>query len=60
MGDKLKACPFCGGEAKYVENYTVPSYVRCDLLRGCGVKVYARGIGEETMTAIQAWNRRAK
>ena len=56
MSEKLKACPFCGGEAfvhilgnEIAKGY----YIACD---ECGVKTIV--FGYETK-AIEAWNRRA-
>lgn len=53
MTEKLKPCPFCGGEAfNRVRPSSIHIQVHCD---GCG----ARGPGEHTeVSAITAWNTR--
>lgn len=54
MSDKLKPCPFCGGEAVFVK------------IVGLGVKVVCKNCWNESkfyydaIDAIDAWNRRAK
>lgn len=57
MSEKLKLCPFCGGEAfvhmlgnEIAKGY----YIACD---ECGAKTIVFGYETE---AIEAWNRRAK
>ena len=52
--EKLKPCPFCGGEACILEicGYDMPFEVFC----GCGGRVAYYETKEE---AIDAWNRRA-
>ena len=53
--EKLKPCPFCGGEAVYPEGLTVGGYwITCSK---CGIE---QGHGYMTQEeAIAAWNRRA-
>lgn len=66
MIDKLKPCPFCGGDAeeKYVRRktkyrlFTFPDithfvYIKCKV---CGANT---SIKETRENAIEAWNRRA-
>ena len=52
---KLKPCPFCGGEANIMHMDGYPYWVYCE---DCGVKVYGRILDKEE--SIRAWNRRAK
>lgn len=68
--EKLKTCPFCGGEAELDFAHTTFTYtdvfgkvresgffytVKCkDSACGCKIGVYA-----EPRMAIEAWNRRA-
>ena len=51
MCQKLKSCPFCGGEAKLYES-VVSYFVRCN---DCRASV--RGTSEKEV--IANWNRRA-
>ena len=51
---KLKPCPFCGGEASIYVAHDDGYYVCCDEC-GCGLPVYNT---EED--AIREWNRRTK
>lgn len=56
--DKLKPCPFCGGEAA-IRNLHDEWWVECDMTRGwCEVipRTWSYDTKEE---AIEAWNRRA-
>jgi hypothetical protein len=64
MGNELKPCPFCGGEAIAVHpdeygsggQHVPPYHASCDMTRGgCGVSV----IGETEKEAAATWNRRA-
>ena len=61
MAYKLRACPFCGGEAHaalaaYASGAT--AHVVCD---ACGAKVYGYGRGERGLRdAVESWNRRAE
>lgn len=52
MGEKLKPCPFCGGEAKTKHFYNTSSIVCAD----CGSST---ALFRDTDTAIAVWNRRA-
>jgi len=54
--EKLRNCPFCGGEASVYESgymYTAPSYYVCCDECGSGTTVFYT---EEE--AIEAWNKR--
>jgi len=54
MTEKLKPCPFCGGEAKL--NLLLGNY--CVTCTECMGAIFpARGMTKEE--AIEAWNRRA-
>lgn len=74
MDTKLKPCPFCGGEAEYLEGWQREdgSWVRgavkcceCSVIK-CGEGNHKPGFlspEEETelsLTAIEAWNTRAE
>lgn len=59
MAEKLKPCPFCGGDeahaalADYADGAT--AHVECDT---CGCKVYGYGRGERGLRdAVESWNR---
>ena len=54
MTEKLKKCPFCGGEARTAWQETLDLwYVLC---KRCGVTTDFK---RERAEAIEAWNRRA-
>ncbi len=58
MENKLKPCPFCGGEAKMLEEYDVMIgktyyFVECT---ECTGTIFSGEINEKE--AIEAWNRR--
>ena len=52
MDEKLKSCPFCGGEA---DEYAEDGYLQIEC-RKCG----ARSRKDSDMDAIKAWNQRVK
>lgn len=55
MSDKLKPCPFCGGEAKFFEDKDYQIYsVTCT---ECDAGTNAYGIEQD---AIDAWNSRVQ
>ena len=55
MSDKLKPCPFCGGEAKFFEDKGYQIYsVTCT---ECDAGTNAYGIEQD---AIDAWNSRVQ
>lgn len=53
MNEKLKPCPFCGGEAEYSEH--IGANLRfCSVKCGCG----ACRVGRTKEEAIMSWNKR--
>lgn len=52
MSEKLKACPFCNGEAELRAYTGTLQFVQC---RACGASSRAYETGEE---AVEAWNKR--
>ena len=50
MADRLKPCPFCGGEVEVFEGYT-GWYIECD----CGNSTWACDTKEEL---VECWNTR--
>ena len=52
--ERLKPCPFCGGEAKIMK-MGYPHWVYC---LECGAKVHGGTSSEKD--SIKAWNRRAE
>ena len=59
MSDKLKPCPFCGGEAELVEHNEglVFYFVRCKNENCFAGAADVRHFSKETL--VEAWNRRA-
>ncbi len=61
IDEVLKPCPFCGGEAKYVELYSntktgeSSGYVRCSKIIPCAEQPNVRSKGY----VYKKWNRRA-
>ena len=58
MSDKLKPCPFCGGEAVYSNDYGNPEVVSHAVMcldPDCGATI----TGPYKDVVIAAWNRRA-
>ncbi len=53
MGEELKACPFCGGEARLISGGETWNEVVCD----CGVMLEPESSTKHA--AIAVWNRRA-
>lgn len=56
MTEKLKYCPFCGGEAilLWLGNIAEGDWIKCVSCE-CQTKLYST-----TSEAIEAWNRRAE
>lgn len=52
---ELKCCPFCGGEAKYMEikDFFISRFVTCTK---CGIKTPRNCLNRKD--AIKRWNRR--
>jgi Lar family restriction alleviation protein len=58
MAEKLKPCPFCGGEAHLMDSMGWPHWVWCN---ECGARVQSTKFAEEgDAEAIAKWNRRAE
>lgn len=62
MAEKeLKPCPFCGGKAEMVTEYSDPfecgGVIYCV---DCGAKIEFGCGGEVRLNAVEAWNRRVK
>lgn len=54
MNEKLKPCPFCGGEAELIKIYNTQwHYVQC-------VKCKVKTEHKTEQEAINAWNTRVK
>ena len=53
---ELKKCPFCGGEAKYIEgrDFFISKFVTCTK---CGIETRRNYVRKNE--AIEAWNNRA-
>lgn len=52
---KLKPCPFCGSEARYVEDKVLKlCYVRCESGDLCAIEIP----GDTRQQAIDTWNKR--
>lgn len=58
MSEKLKPCPFCGGEAKMMK-MGYPHWVYC---QNCGARVHGGKYGKEEgeKASAEAWNRRTE
>lgn len=55
MDEKLKPCPFCGGEATYIKKINdIKSYIGCSNA-SCIAEPFSFLVDE---AAIKAWNRR--
>lgn len=52
MSDKLKSCPFCGGEAEMIETLFCDYKVECEK---CGAST---SYCDSEEMAVEAWNRR--
>ncbi len=59
--EKLKPCPFCGGEAKVysVNIFKAEIYVKCQTCNSRTLTYKGGHFGDTKYLAIQAWNRRA-
>lgn len=51
----LKACPFCGGKAEFIE-FAYSFLVQCTSMDSCFVIPQARGLTKDL--AAQRWNQR--
>lgn len=59
--EKLKPCPFCGGEAKVKGNLiAMSSYSVVCLNEKCGAHVFFYGAEWEKSENVKRWNRREK
>lgn len=52
--DELKPCPFCGGEAAFIGDYTTAIKCKC-----CGGAFICTNPLISRLEVAQAWNRRA-
>ena len=60
MNEKLKSCPFCGGEAELDHFDSDEWYICCANLDGeCEIRPSTR-FYETKEEAIEAWNRRSE
>ena len=60
MTEKLKPCPFCGGEAELTKHLNDLYSVQCNTTE-CYMEVgLCTGGFTSSLYAIKAWNRRAK
>ncbi len=63
MTDKLKPCPFCGGEADFIQDNVLGIYaVWC---KECKCKTpyqfdFGAGLEVSKRKAVEVWNRRAE
>lgn len=58
MSDKLKPCPFCGGEVKLVTDFSQnKDHVYCFECTECGALVYMDDLIDKDKS-IEAWNTR--
>ena len=53
MSEKLKPCPFCGGEAEFRGGSSTTPYIRC---KECGGRTMS---SFDSAKLRAAWNRRA-
>ena len=59
MGEKPKPCPFCGGEAKIIQDSITYGYqVECRN-RKCLIRPYTEEYFVLKKKAVEAWNTRA-
>ena len=58
MKDKLKPCPFCGGEARIIEHEFTGANNTYGIKCECGTQGFQ--FWESIDEAIEAWNRRAE
>ena len=57
--NKLKPCPFCGGEAEIIEvKDNPPETIAIQCKSGCGVSVHHKWMEENVL--VEAWNTRAE
>jgi hypothetical protein len=60
-GQKLKSCPFCGGEAEIKTYNLCDGFVSCIRCTKCGYKLLLQKVDiktESAINAIKVWNKR--
>lgn len=57
--EKLKPCPFCGGEAKLQEQI-IAKGAWSVVCHKCGAHIFFYGAEWNKVTNVKRWNRRAK
>ena len=60
MGQSLKPCPFCGGEAKVQGNIVFKEYSIICLNERCGAHVFFYGAEANKSANERRWNKRTE
>ncbi len=56
--DQLKPCPFCGGQAEFIELHVTPNEIQRGYFR-CKYMCCEQGLVKDKDEATEDWNRRA-